>query len=230
MVRALDSRQCDGVFLLGDLRDDQAIIQSLIDDGQPVVALCRGKRPATLHTVNCDNDAGIQLLVEHLRALGHKRIAFLDGGWIGDIRERLESFLRQGEAVADDSEFIWLRVQSQGWSGGHQAMRNLLALRPRPTAVMASDDSMAIGALRAASEAGLHVPHDLSITGFDDISLAAFTVPALTTVGQPLEAMAAEAVKMLLEQVAGHERSSAARYARITPSLIVRESTGPCPP
>jgi LacI family transcriptional regulator len=168
--------------------------------------------------------------VEHLLSLGHKRIAFLDGGWIGDIRERLESFLRQGEAVANESEFIWLRVEGEGWSGGRQAMRSLLSLRPRPTAVMASDDSMAIGALRAAHEAGLRVPQDLSITGFDDISLAAYAVPSLTTIGQPLEAMADEAVKMLLEQVAGHERSLASRYARIAPRLVVRESTGPCPP
>ncbi len=230
VVRALDLRQCDGVFLLGDLRDDPSVIRTLLDEGKPVVALCRGRRLGTLPTVNTDNDRGVGLLVDHLLALGHRHVAFLDGGWIGDIRERLKSFLHRKETLPESQQFTWLHVASNNWQGGYDAMRDLLAMAPRPTAAMASDDAMAIGMLRAAHEAGLRVPEDISITGFDDIGLAAFSTPSLTTIRQPVEAMAACAVRKMLDQLQGVPDVEDQHFTQLAPELIVRESTGPVRP
>lgn len=227
MVRALDSRQCDGVLLLGDLKDDPAILRALLEERQPVVALCRGRRFEALPTVNCDNDLGIELLIHHLRSLGHSRIAFLDGGWIGDVRERLNSFLRQKESLTDTQDYMWLRVESDNWQGGYEAMRHLLSMVPRPTAVMASDDAMAIGILRAAHEAGVRVPEDISVTGFDDIGMAAFITPSLTTIRQPIEAMAEAALRKMLDQLEGKEVEAEQHFLQLAPQLVVRESTGP---
>lgn len=230
IVRALDLRQCDGVFLLGDLRDDPAIIRTLLGKGKPVVALCRGRRFGALPTVNTDNDLGIDLLVKHLVELGHRHIAFLDGGWIGDIRERLSRFLYHKETLPETKHLMWLHVESNNWQGGYDAMRSLLTMEPRPTAVMASDDAMAIGVLRAAYEAGLQVPLDVSVTGFDDIGLAAFSIPSLTTIRQPVGAMAKLAVSKMLDQLENATETDGNCFTQLAPQLIIRESTGPVPP
>jgi DNA-binding LacI/PurR family transcriptional regulator len=109
-------------------------------------------------------------------------------------------------------------------SGGYQALRALRALRSPPTAVFASTDVLAIGAIKAAADLGLRVPCDLSVVGFDDIPLAPFVVPSLTTVRQPVTEMAEIAVSQLLSMV-GDEKFRAPAMQRLQPKLVVRAST-----
>jgi DNA-binding LacI/PurR family transcriptional regulator len=225
MARVLDSRQCDGVILLGDLRNDEQFIQTVLTDKQPMVALCRGSKVTSLPAVNCDNRKGMQTLIDYLLGLGHKRLAFIHGGWIGDIRERLDTFLEYRDKKLEDTSFSWFQAELNSVEGGYRAMKQLLEMVPRPTAVLASDDSMAIGVLRATHEAGLRVPQDISITGFDDIELAKYTVPALTTVRQPIDEMAEKAIELMIAQIQGQKIQEEVRFIEMEPQLIVRNST-----
>ena len=226
----LDARQwCNGMLFLGDLRDDEAALQSMLRDYGAIVALCRGPAPASVPTINSDNRGGMRLLLDHLYELGHRRLAFIDAGWLGDIKERREAFVRylseRNLAVLPE----WMQVESNDADGGCRAMHRLLALSPRPTAVVASDDAVAIGALKAAGDAGLRVSDDISVVGFDDIEMARFVSPPLTTVRQPIEKMCHQALQMVLSLIDGQVIADDGMLVQMTPELIVRRSTGPVP-
>lgn len=105
-------------------------------------------------------------------------------------------------------------------------MKHLLELPDRPTAVLAADDLMAIGALKAAAKARVRVPEQISIAGFDGIELSSFVCPALTTVRQPIEVMSRLALDCLFTQIRG-ESLATPRLVRVQPQLMARESTGP---
>lgn len=226
----LDTRHCDGVLLLGDLREDEEAIREIVKlSRQPTVALCRGRSSAPIRAVNCDNRAGMYMLLDLLLGLGHRRLAFIDGGWIGDIRERRRTFIEftQQHALQIPPEHIQAEPNDPG--GGYRAMQRLIASSPRPTAVLASDDYMAFGALKAALDLGLRVPQDLSLTGFDDIELARFTTPRLTSVRQPVEEMSERALQLLLDMIDKRIDKESNELVECRPELVVRESTGLAP-
>ncbi|MBO0688901.1 MAG: LacI family DNA-binding transcriptional regulator [Candidatus Dormibacteraeota bacterium] len=224
----LETRHCDGLLLVGDLYDQPRLPGDLEHLHRPVLALCVGTRAGDIPTVNTDNAAGAELALTHLWDLGHRRIAFLDADWLGDVaerRERFGSFLAErGEPPPD----AYLQLGENSPSGGYRGLRALLGLRVPPTAVFASTDVLAIGAMKAASDLGLRVPCDLSVVGFDDIPLAPFVVPSLTTVRQPLTRMAEIAVSTLLAMVDDRGYSPPAMQ-RLLPELIVRGSCGAPP-
>jgi DNA-binding LacI/PurR family transcriptional regulator len=217
MTDVLDTRHTDGVIILGDLKDDEAALQEMLTGKHAVVAVCRGPSPASLYTVNTDNYAGTYGLLNHLYDLGHRRFGFIDGGWLGDLRERREAFLSYIEERDLTLRPEWIQTQSNNAEGGYRAMRLLIESRERPTAVFAADDIMAIGVLKAVADAGLRVPDDFSVVGFDDIDLARFFCPALTTMRQPIDAMSERVLSLMLELIDD------------PPLLVARQSTGPCP-
>jgi DNA-binding LacI/PurR family transcriptional regulator len=227
LTRVLDTRHVDGVIFLGDSRNDEEALRTIVRENVHAVALCRGRQATMIPTVNCDNEVGIQMLMEHLCSLGHRRLMFIDGGWLGDIRERRRVFLNY--QCDEELSLSWIQAERNDAFGGYAAMVELLSIVPRPTAVVASDDIMAIGALKAAHEAGLRVPEDISLAGFDDIILGRFSCPSLTTVRQPIELMGRKAIQLLLELIEGHEIPKEDLLTEITPELVVRESTGPPP-
>jgi LacI family transcriptional regulator len=229
LTRVLDSRQCDGVVLLGDLRDDQKVIDSIVGEGNPVVALCRGKRDRNLLNVNCDNKSGIELILNYLSSNGHTQMTFVDGGWYGDIQERREAFLTYKSDHKMDKCFNWIRAEENSFDGGYRAMQTIIGLNQRPTAVVAADDAMAFGILKAAYDNGIRVPEDLSVTGFDDIPLAGYTVPSLTTIRQPFENMAKRALEILMSQINHPSKKTKVLYELMPPILVIRESTGKLP-
>ena len=138
---------------------------------------------------------------------------------------------KRGEAYAEfmaekfgDVPEDYQQLVLNAFEGGYQAMARLLALPKPPTALFAADDNMAIGAMKAAAERGVAVPSDLSIVGFDDIKIADYLHPALTTVHQPYEEIACQAVALLVEMIrdraipqprAAHQDSAAARHTRL---------------
>jgi LacI family transcriptional regulator len=227
MTDVLDTRHTDGVFVLGDLRDDEIALEEMLQGKHAVVALCRGPSPASLYTVNTDNYAGTHLLLDHLYELGHRRVGFIDGGWLGDIRERREAYFDYLKMRGLESRAGWVQAETNGADGGYRAMRRLLELHRRPTAIFASDDIMAIGALKAICDAGLQVPRDISVVGFDDIELAQYLCPSLTTMRQPIDEMIREALRLMLELIDGDNTSLSEMVIRIPPVLVVRQSTGP---
>jgi DNA-binding LacI/PurR family transcriptional regulator len=92
--KVLDPRQTDGVILLGDWREDELAIQEILEGRRAVVAMCRGDSKSQVITINTDNRAGLVALLDHLTGLGHKRLAFISGGWLGDLQERRDEFIR----------------------------------------------------------------------------------------------------------------------------------------
>jgi len=224
----LDTRHTDGVIILGDFKEDRAAIREILEGRRAVVAICRGDAKAEAITINSDNQFGMQALLDHLTGLGHRQLAFIDGGWAGDFKERRKIFTQYLEDNGLDIRPEWTVVDSDDPIGGYQAMQRLLSLAERPTAVLASDDIIALGALKAAIEAGLSVPQDLSITGFDGIDLTRYVSPGLTTIRQPIEEMSRQALTLLLEIIAG-KIVETEQLIRIRPELVVRESTGPAP-
>jgi DNA-binding LacI/PurR family transcriptional regulator len=187
--------------------------------------LRQGSRPTGIASVSVDNRAGIQAVLQHVADLGHRRIAYAGAQPLGDIKEREEAYVdfmaRLGEPVRDG----YIDHRSNEFAGGVAALKQLLGLPEPPTAVVTSTDVLAIGALHAAHACGLQVPADVSVAGFDDIPVAAVTVPALTTARMPVREMVAKAVQMVL----GDHPLDPTRPTVLPPSLMVRASTGPPP-
>lgn len=172
-----------------------------------------------LPTIAIDNEAAAVAAVDHLLGLGHRRIAHI-GGPPGNVltAQRARGWRRAlaRGGIEDPPVFGDFTMAS-----GEAAMAALLARTPRPSAVFCANDEMAIGAMKAARAAGLDVPGDLSLVGFDDISFAAFTDPPLTTIRQPRREFGRAAVAALL-----HGRG---RRQQIGFELVVRASTAPLP-
>jgi DNA-binding LacI/PurR family transcriptional regulator len=214
----------DGTILLGDLRDEPGLLAHLLGRELPLVGLCQGSRAPRIPVVNVDNAAGTRLALEHLHDLGHRRIAFVQGGWMGDGRERLRAyraFMREHDLPVPSG---YVRDSDNSLAGGLDAGLAALALSQPPTAIFAASDVVALGVLKAAASRGVQVPDELSVVGFDDIPFAAYAVPSLTTVRQPIDEMARLAVEQVLECVDKTTTRPVHRTRLVQPTLIVRES------
>jgi len=221
----LEARHCDALLFVGDLRDRPDLIEDLQNTSIPVVALWHGSRESGIPTVSVDNGAGIGAVIDHLVSLGHQRIAFAGPRRLGDITEREEAYraslLRHGLSVRD----ACCRDSANDFAGGVASLNRLMDLDDPPTAIVAPTDVIAIGMLHAADRRGLQVPRDISITGFDDIPVAAVSVPSLTTVRMPTEAMISAAIDLAIGPT-DPERDA---HPVLRPELVVRASTGPAP-
>jgi DNA-binding LacI/PurR family transcriptional regulator len=191
----------------------------------PVVVVARPVRHRTVDVIRTDDAAGLHLAVDHLVELGHSRIAHIDGGRAPGAAERRrgyrEALRRHGLAGA-------VHVLPGGLTedDGAGAAEALLEGRSRPTAVTVFNDRCATGVLDALRSGGLSVPRDMSVTGFDDSSLARLTHVALTTVAQDVEQISSLAVTRAIARI---EQAGpvAEREQVIAPHLVVRSTTGP---
>ncbi len=192
----------------------------------PVVAIDPHTGPADLPTVESDSYAGARHAVAYLISLGHRRIGFVAGR--PDLRS---SMLREGgyRRALEDARIPFARelvgVGSYVEDISREAATHLLARRDRPTAVFAANDVSALTVLRVAHEQGLDVPRDLSVVGFDDVPDASQSIPALTTVRQPMQRLGAEAVTLLLELMGGG--APAQTHLRLPTALVPRATTAP---
>lgn len=184
--------------------------------------------PSDVVSVGATNWAGGKAAAEHLLDLGHRRIAYLGGPDSAECNQaRLHGYLSalMSRGVEVDPELIRngrFRVEH-----GVEGLTALLALDERPTAIFAGSDSIAVGVLREARRRGIHVPEELSLVGFDGTALAEDSVPALTSVAQPLHDMGRTALRTLLRQARGEELDS--HRVELATQLVVRESTAPVP-
>ncbi|PJJ65441.1 LacI family DNA-binding transcriptional regulator [Compostimonas suwonensis] len=210
----------DGVFV-SDLRHDDIRIPVLEELGIPAVTLGVPDVPSPFPAVTIDDAVGIRAAVEHLVALGHTRIAHVAGAarFLHGSRRRgaFEQAMRDAGLEAGQSVDTDFSIAE-----GSAATRRLLAQAERPTAIIYANDPMAIAGLAVAQELGLRVPHDLSITGFDDTDISRYVFPALTTVGtDPAEWGRAAARSLLRLMEAGESDDVALPSAE----LVVRRST-----
>jgi len=230
----LETRHCDAILLVGDTSDQPLLLEDLHEANITVVGMWQGSAALPgISTVNVDNRLGIRRLIDHLVGLGHRSFGFIGGSFsfaggrpLGDIRERKLAFRESLAEHGIEAPPEYCRDAKNNFAGGVSEFEALMALPNPPTAVLASTDVLAIGALRAAHRLGLSVPGDVSVVGFDDLPLAEHTTPPLTTVRHPISEMAAVAVQAAIGQVSG-------KYSPIVeclePTLIVRESSGQAP-
>ena len=223
-VRRLIRRSVDAVAIMTS-EFDPAIIQQLTHQKVPTVFLDVGKVAKRVSNIRVDYSSGIREAVAHLLSLGHRRVGFLSGPRaLKSARIRQTAFL-SSLREANTAEDPHLVVEgNHGIDGGLQAMRTLLRLHRPPTAVLASNDLTAIGALHAIRRAGLGIPENISVIGFDDIELARFTDPPLTTVRLGRAEIASAAFHALMAVL----RREKSYETKVATRLVIRESTGPC--
>jgi LacI family xylobiose transport system transcriptional regulator len=215
------------VLVFSDLRPEHR--EKLKLRGIPFVIVDPSGDPAPdVPAVGSANWTGGLLATRHLVELGHRRIAAITGP--ADTLcslARLDGYRSAMNAAGLAIDADWVRFGDFHPAGGEGSARELLALRHRPTAIFAGSDLQAIGVIAAARSLGLRVPEDLSVVGYDDIALARWFSPQLTTVHQPLRRMGEEATRLAL-RLSGGERPEVLRMDLAT-HLVVRESTGPAP-
>jgi DNA-binding LacI/PurR family transcriptional regulator len=227
LTAVLETRHCDAIVMLGDMQDQPRLLDDLRTGTVPVVALWQGTSPLEFPTMDVDERAGIIAGLKHLIDLGHERIGFISARLPGDNWQRQESyieFMRERFGGLPDG---YVQVVPNSLAGGEEAVRALLALPDPPTAVVTSTDLAAVGVLHAAYSDGRTVPNELSVVGFDDLLLAAHTVPALTTLRMPIGEIVGEGVELAIEMGRDPTASRAPRRKVFEPALIVRQSTAP---
>ena len=217
-----------GILILPAEQEDE--LERLRDRGFPFVVVDpRIAPPRNIAAVSAANFAGARRLMAHLIELGHRRVGVLGGPpeWMAST-DRLAGYMAPlvGVGVLPAPELL-RPVGDPTIEAGHSAAAELLDLPERPTALVAFNDKMAVGALRAAAERGIRVPDELSVAGFDDIDVSRATNPALTTVRQPLGEMGRMAVSLLERMLAGRDLD--ALHVELATDLVVRGSTGPRP-
>jgi len=232
--RMLVERAVDGFLLLNTAADQIAV-------PVPVVAISAHSAAENVTNIVLDHHEAVLQALTHLYSLGHRRIAFMRGPRaIPDSEFRWKAIEQvAGEIGLKLDPALAIRIDSAGWSMktgyhpmtpeiGYKPMQALLEKTRDFTAIFCFNDIAAIGAIRALKDAGLSVPGDVSVVGFDDIQSAAYSTPSLTTVRQPLTEMGKRGAQVLLERIANREKEFPGEIV-MKPELVVRESTGPAP-
>jgi DNA-binding LacI/PurR family transcriptional regulator len=229
--RMLVERAVDGFLLLNTPADKIAV-------PVPVVAISAHSAGENVTNIVLDHHLAAELALTHLHSLGHRRIAIMRGPHaIPDSEFRWKAIQQVASEMSlklDPS--LVIRIDSDAWSMktgyhpmtpeiGYKPMQTLLKKTRDFTAIFCFNDIAAIGAIRALKDAGLAVPGDVFVVGFDDIQSAAYSTPSLTTVHQPLTRMGKRGAQVLLERIANREKEFPAEIV-MTPELVVRESTG----
>jgi LacI family transcriptional regulator len=214
----------DGFVVLQPLSDHHGLIHALISRDIPAVRV--SQRPYEgLPWISVGDREAADDMTEYLLNLGHRRIGFIMGHpEHGSSHDRLDGY--RSALIRRKIEFDEALVESGlfDYQSGYSCAQRLLQARSRPTAVFASNDHMALGVLTAAHEMGLRIPEDLSVAGFDDISMARFAWPPLTTVRQPIAQVAEVATEVLLGRLQGRNEESTDH--RLNAEIVRRESTG----
>lgn len=224
-VHVLEEHRVDGLLITPVARDLTSIAL-LAAHGIPTVLLDREGSEYGLCSVTVDDVLGGELAASHLLQLGHETIAFVNGPiTIEQCADRQEGALRavRKERRRASATLNEIAVPALTEENGEGAVAQFLAAPTRPTAVMCANDLLALGVLRGLAHAGIAVPDDIAVVGYDDIEFASMLSPALTSVRQPKYELGAAAAELLLEETLGspHEH----REVRFEPQLIVRASS-----
>ncbi|WP_240675114.1 LacI family DNA-binding transcriptional regulator [Cellulomonas endophytica] len=225
LVRGLAAGSVDGL-VISPLRISDELVRTLREIPVPVVVIGRPLVADALDSVSTDSAAGVGLAVEHLVATGRRCLAFLNGPLDttpGAARRR--GFDEATGAPGFRAEVVGGAVAADFTAAaGLEAARRLFASRPVPDAVVAANDLLAVGAMRAAREAGLRVPEDVAVTGMDDTDLAGLLDPTLTSVSLGTAERGRAAARLLLDRL--DEPDRVRRSVLVAPRLVARESTG----
>jgi DNA-binding LacI/PurR family transcriptional regulator len=224
LISQFQERRLAGIILTGFLKGQQDLIRRLVRDGMPCVVIWDKLDDSLLSYVGFDNHKATYSITDYLIGLRHRRIGLIIGpcSKVDRVRRRLEGFLAAMQDHGIPHRPEWIIEKEPTMIDGREAMTRLMSAPERPTAVLAASDTLAVGALAAARDLGLRVPEDVSVAGFDDIDIAAYCNPPLTTVRVPAYEIGRLAVKVVID-MARTGNLEAQRYCLDT-SLIVRQS------
>ncbi len=233
-LNVLLARRVEGLIILANSLSFESELLSTLEH-QKIPSVILGREPGTdsLSWVTTDHEAGTRQALEYLYSLGHRKIAFIRGPkmiidshhqWSGIL-----SFAASAGLEINPKLVQTLTDPFSGYEGGYQRTKELLSLKQPFTAVVAFDDMTAFGCIRALIGAGLRVPADCSVIGFDDIPAAAFYNPALTSVREHMDTLASLGAEILTEAIRAQRKNTTLNpvHRKVTPELIVRESTAP---
>lgn len=223
----IETRRVDG-FVLSNIEYDDPRVSLLLEQNFPFVGFGRSNPDLVFPWVDVDGGMGIHQSVVHLLEYGHRKIAAL--GWPTNSRvgnNRMEGYfsaLKQAGIVPDDA---WIKRGDGIFEFGYRATLELLDLPEdrRPTALIALNDMMALGASQAAKDRGLLVGHDFAVAGFDDAPMVQYTSPSLTTLRQPISEVGQRIIAMLIEYINTGSMPGDPNIL-VAPQLIIRSSTG----
>jgi LacI family transcriptional regulator len=227
-----EQSHADGILVMGDIKGGDAAIDDLADRHDHVVGVSDRVGPRRVPGVYVDNVRGTLLALEHLWELGHRSIVCVADERMADgpMRARTYEEFMAARGLAERTRVYYTTQPDPEPS--YRLGRELFSHfdRPsRPTAVFAASDTIAIGLLQAAFQAKIVVPDQLSIVGFDDIDIASFTIPPLTTISQSGVEMGRIAADMLFDMIEGDRGSARVEDVIVAPMLVVRQSTAPAP-
>ncbi len=228
-------RRVEGLIVVANwLVVDINLLSDLERHRIPIVIVARELQPESVSSVIVDNTAGGRMAIEHLYELGHREIAFIRGPRaLGDSELRwngIRSFARLAHLKLDPKLVVEMPNvfdPNHGFETAQTLTEELLKRRRRFTALLAYDDITALGAMRALAKAGIKVPEQCSMIGFDDVAPAAFASPPLTTIRQPMETLGATAVDIISEAIKARldKQEFVTSHRKLTPELVVRQST-----
>ena len=227
-IRRMLERKVEGVAIM-TFGIEEPLLDQLAKRNVPLVFIDIGPKRPGISLLKVDYHHGIRQGVQHLAVLGHRNIAFISGpATLHSAQSRLSAFSTSLKECGIPVNPAWIVEGDHTMDGGIAAMERLLAANAKkmPTAVMCSNDMTAIGVLHRLYRAGLRVPDDLSVIGFDDIHIAEVTIPPLTTVQMSRFELARSAVAALRAHVENSQDPTPKRDYKIQTDLIVRESTG----
>jgi LacI family transcriptional regulator len=224
-IRRMLERKVEGVAVM-TFGIEQPLLEQLAKRKVPLVFVDAAPDRPGISVLKVDYHHGIRQGVQHLAALGHRNIGFVSGPVrLNSAKARQQAFLTAIKECGIPPKAAWMQEGDHTLEGGVAAMDRILAGGERPTAIMCSNDMTAIGVLHSAYRAGIRVPDELSVIGFDDIHLAQMMMPPLTTIQMSRFALAKAAVAALRTHVEKPEESAATREFPISTDLVVREST-----
>lgn len=218
------AEQVDGVILPPHSTTDPAV-DELLAEGVPLVCVDRRVDRARVDTVVVDSVRGAFEATEHLIGLGHRRIGFIEGrARVSTSRERLEGYRRAlaEHGIPEAPELV--RAGDSRLAGGRERTAELLALPDRPTALLVGNSLMTLGALESIQAAGLRIPEEIALVGYDDMPWALAVRPALTVVRQPGHELGRRAMELLLQRIEDPGRVPS--LLMLQPELVVRGSSG----
>jgi DNA-binding LacI/PurR family transcriptional regulator len=222
-----ESSHADGIILIGDIEGGEGSFEQFAQQHRYAIGVTDRTTRRQIPGVYSDGVQGTILAMEHLWELGHQSIVCVSDNRTYDGRQRIDLYERfmRDHGVADRiGVFITDQDPGPALELGRRMFREWADGRPRPTAIYATSDTTAMGLMEAAYEAGVRVPDDLSVVGFDDIDLAAFTIPPLTTISQDGVEMGRVAAKLLFDMIDNRRHRSEVADVVLAPRLVVRRS------
>jgi len=223
-INLLLQKRVDGIILVGSVFKEKSDNRHLIETAQkiPLVMINGYIKGDNIYSIMCDEASAVYKTVEYLHTKGHKQIVYIYDADTFSGREKLNGFKKVIQEKGLDFGANQMIKADKGIEGGYKAVEHLFAKKVSFSAIVTAEDSLAVGAMKKLREAGIRVPEDVAVVGFNNSLLAQCTTPTLTSIDNKVEAISSTAAKMLVDAIEG---KNVPERTVVAPELVIREST-----